>query len=83
VVSRIGQIGCTPTIIIRTTYSQKCNEDMNQKVKPYSDKLPRKLTELQTQLPHSLFVNLDNYNFSQKIRNSPEKFGKQRLPLIS
>ncbi|QCD92224.1 zeta-carotene desaturase [Vigna unguiculata] len=64
VVSRIGQIGCTPTVSIRTPYSQKCNEDMNQKVKPYSDKLPGKLQELQTQLPHSLFVNLDNYNFA-------------------
>ena len=82
VVSRIGQIGCTPTCVIRTPYFQKCNEDINQKVKHYSDKLPGKLRELQTQLPHSLFINLDNYNFSQKIRKSPENFGKQCLPLI-
>ncbi|XP_017426381.1 GDSL esterase/lipase At2g03980 [Vigna angularis] len=75
VVSRIGEIGCTPTCVIRTPYSQKCNEDINQKVKHYSEKLPVKLQELQTQLSHSHFINLDNYNFSQKIRNSPEKFG--------
>jgi len=83
VVSRIGQIGCTSAFVIRTPYSQKCNEDINQKVKHYSDKLPGKLQELQTQLSNSLFINMDNYNFSEKIRNSPENFGKQRLPLIS
>jgi len=82
VVSTIGQIGCTPTCVIRIPYSQKCNEDINQKVKHYSDKLPGKLQDLQTQLSHSIFINLDNYNFSQKIRNSPENFGKQLLPLI-
>jgi len=77
VISRIGQIGCTPISVIRTPFSQNCNEDVNQIVKLYSDKLPGKLQELQTQLSHSLFINVDNYSFSQKIRNSPEKFGKQ------
>ncbi|WVZ12597.1 hypothetical protein V8G54_017127 [Vigna mungo] len=45
VVSRIGQIGCTPICVIRTPDSQECNEDINQKIKYYSDKLPGKLQE--------------------------------------
>jgi len=80
VISRIGLIGCTPSNVIRTPYSQHCNDDMNQEVKPYSDKLPTKLQELQNMLSHSLFINVDTYNFFQKIRNSPDNFG---IPLIS
>nr|XP_007153101.1 hypothetical protein PHAVU_003G006900g [Phaseolus vulgaris]ESW25095.1 hypothetical protein PHAVU_003G006900g [Phaseolus vulgaris] len=79
VINRIGQIGCTPISVIRTPFSQNCNEDVNQMVKLYSDKLPRKLEELQTQLSHSLFINVDNYNFSEKIRNSPENFGFKNI----
>ncbi|WVY92123.1 hypothetical protein V8G54_037637 [Vigna mungo] len=79
VVSRIGQIGCTPVSVVRTPYSLKCNEDINQKVKHYSNKLSGKLQELQTQLLNSHFINLDNYNFTQKIRNSLENFGKQHF----
>ncbi|TKY69120.1 GDSL esterase/lipase [Spatholobus suberectus] len=74
-ISGVGPIGCIPASIIKTPHSQDCNEDINQKVKPYSDKFPAKLQELQTQLSGSLFINLDTYNFFKQIRNSPEKFG--------
>jgi len=80
VITGIGQIGCIPISVTRTPFSQNCNEVVNQMVKPYSDKLPAKLQELQTQLSHSLFIILDTYNFFQKIRISPKNFGKQRLP---
>jgi len=75
VISRIGPIGCVPAYVIRTPYSHMCNEDMNQKVKPYSDKLPGKLQELQNKLSHSQLIYVDTYNFFLKIRKSPENFG--------
>lgn len=75
-ISNIGPIGCAPASVIRTPHTKDCNENMNQMVKPYSDKLPRKLQDMQTELSSSLFINLDTYNFFNKIRNSPEKFGK-------
>ncbi|KAL2347925.1 hypothetical protein Fmac_001925 [Flemingia macrophylla] len=75
VINSIGPIGCIPANVIRTQHSQDCNEDINEKIKPYSDKLPGKLKHLQTQLSGSLFSYLDSYNFFMKIRKSPEKFG--------
>ncbi|KAK7295049.1 hypothetical protein RJT34_17952 [Clitoria ternatea] len=75
VVVGVGPVGCIPSFIIRTPQSQDCNEDINQKVKPFSDNLPGMLQELQAQLLGSLFVNVDTYNFFMKLRNSPEKFG--------
>ncbi|XP_057458209.1 GDSL esterase/lipase 7-like [Lotus japonicus] len=75
VVVAIGPIGCIPGFIIRKPDSQDCNEDVNKKVMPFSDKLPGKMQELQTQLPGSLFITLDSFNIFQEIRNSPEKFG--------
>ncbi|XP_020216254.1 GDSL esterase/lipase At2g03980 [Cajanus cajan] len=75
VINSIGPVGCIPAIVIRTPHSEYCNEEINQKVKPYSEKLPGKLHDLQTQLSGSLFINLDSYNFFMKIRNSPQIFG--------
>ncbi|XP_027344355.1 GDSL esterase/lipase At1g71691-like [Abrus precatorius] len=75
VIVSVGPVGCIPGLIIRTLHSQYCNEDINQKIKPYSDKLHGTLQELQTQLPSSKFITMDTYNLYKVIRNSPEKFG--------
>ena len=75
-IGSIGPIGCAPTFINRTSPSKDCNEDMNQKVKPFSNKLPWKLQELKTQLSGSLFTILDSLKMFKKIRNSPEQFGE-------
>ncbi|KAK7269360.1 hypothetical protein RIF29_22085 [Crotalaria pallida] len=63
----VGQIGCSPF--------KFCIEDVNQIVKPCSDKLHSKLQELQKQLSGSLLVSTDAYNFFNEIKNAPEKFG--------
>ncbi|XP_004499846.1 GDSL esterase/lipase At1g71691-like [Cicer arietinum] len=75
VIIGVGPIGCIPGYIIRKSHSQDCNEDVNQKVKPFSKKLPWMLQELKTQLSGSLFTILDSFKVFKKIRNSPEKFG--------
>ncbi|KAK7269550.1 hypothetical protein RIF29_22281 [Crotalaria pallida] len=73
----VGQIGCAPFNYNRTLTPnpQDCNEETNQKAKPFSDKLPKKVQKLQTQLPGSVFSILDGVNFFTKIKNNPEKFG--------
>ncbi|KAF1862909.1 hypothetical protein Lal_00009289 [Lupinus albus] len=71
VVAVAGQLGCSP--------SEFCDEIKNEKVKPLSDKLPRKLQELQTQLSGSLFISSNPFNFFNEIRKAPEKFGFKTL----
>lgn len=68
VVAVVGQLGCSP--------SEFCDEIKNGKVKPMSDKLPRKLQELQSQLSGSLFISSNPFNFFNEIRKAPEKFGE-------
>lgn len=75
----IGQIGCSPRYIIRKQNSKMCNEDVNQKIKPFSDNLPQKLQILKTQLSNSLFVTVQSFNYYNKIRKSPETYGEQQL----
>jgi len=71
VVAVVGQLGCSP--------SEFCDEIKNGKVKPMSDKLPRKLQELQSQLSGSLFISSNPFNFFNEIRKAPEKFGEWHL----
>ncbi|WJX36755.1 hypothetical protein P8452_24599 [Trifolium repens] len=75
VIIGVGPIGCIPGFIIRKPNFQDCNEDVNQKVKPFTNKLPMKIQELKSQLSGSLFTIMDTFKFFKKIRNSPEKFG--------
>jgi len=76
VIIGIGPIGCIPYFINKTPRSKDCNEDVNQKLKPFSTKLPWKLQELKTQLSGSLFTILDSFKMFKKIKDSPEKFGE-------
>jgi hypothetical protein len=76
VIIGVGPIGCIPGFIIRKPNFQDCNEDVNQKVKPFTNKLPMKIQELKSQLSGSLFTIMDTFKFFKKIRNSPEKFGE-------
>jgi hypothetical protein len=76
VIIGVGAIGCIPGFIIRKPNFQDCNEDVNQKVKPFTNKLPMKIQELKSQLPGSLFTIMDTFKFFKKIRNTPEKFGE-------
>jgi len=76
VIGSIGPIGCAPAFINRTSSSKNCNEDMNQKVKHFSNKLPWKLQELKTELSGSLFTISDSLKMFMKIKNSPEQFGE-------
>ncbi|XP_058766994.1 GDSL esterase/lipase At2g03980-like [Vicia villosa] len=77
VIIGIGPIGCIPSFIIKTPHSQNCNEVINQVVKLFTNKLPRKLQELKFKfkLSGSLFTILDSFKLFRKIQNSPEKFG--------
>ncbi|KEH38117.1 GDSL-like lipase/acylhydrolase [Medicago truncatula] len=75
VIIAIGPIGCIPDFIDKNSRSKDCNEDMNQMVKPFSNKLPWKLRELTTQLSGSVFTILDSFKMFKKIKNSSEKFG--------
>ncbi|XP_019455338.1 PREDICTED: GDSL esterase/lipase 7-like [Lupinus angustifolius] len=68
VVGTSNQLGCSP--------SQFCNETINQKVKPSSDKLPIVIQKLQKQLSGSAFVYVDSFNFFNRIRNAPKEYGK-------
>ncbi|XP_019455143.1 PREDICTED: GDSL esterase/lipase At5g55050-like [Lupinus angustifolius] len=67
VVGTANQLGCSP--------SQFCNESINRKVKPSSDKLPIVIRKLQNQLSGSSFVYVDSFNFFNRIRNAPKEYG--------
>lgn len=82
VIIAIGPIGCIPYFIDKNSRSKECNEDMNQMVKPFSNKLPLKLQELTTQLSGSVFTILDSFKMFKKIKNSPEKFGELIINFI-
>ncbi|XP_019455141.1 PREDICTED: GDSL esterase/lipase At2g03980-like [Lupinus angustifolius] len=69
VVGTANQLGCSP--------SQFCNETINRKVKPSSDKLPIVIQKLQKQLSGSLFVYVDSFNFFNRIRNAPKRYAYQ------
>ncbi|WVZ10623.1 hypothetical protein V8G54_015153 [Vigna mungo] len=67
VISRIGEIGCTPACVIRTPYSQKCNEDINQKSQntqtdssSYSHPHPHPTKALKPPPPNALQLSLSN-----------------------
>ncbi|XP_019431073.1 PREDICTED: GDSL esterase/lipase At1g71691-like [Lupinus angustifolius] len=68
VVGTANQLGCSP--------SQFCNETINRKVKPSSDKLPIVIQKFQNQLSGSSFVYVDSFNFFNRIRNAPKEYGK-------
>ncbi|XP_019431072.1 PREDICTED: GDSL esterase/lipase At2g03980-like [Lupinus angustifolius] len=68
VVGTANQLGCSP--------SQFCNETINRKVKPSSEKLPIVIQKLQNQLSGSSFVYVDSFNFFNRIRNAPKEYGK-------
>jgi hypothetical protein len=70
-IGSIGPVGCAPSFINRTSSSKDCNEDMNQKVKHFSNKLPWMLQELKTQLPGSLFTISDSLKMFKKIKKFP------------
>ncbi|CAL0318904.1 unnamed protein product [Lupinus luteus] len=67
VVAVAGQLGCSP--------SKFCEEVKNEKIKPLSDKLPKKLQDLQAQLSGSSFISSNPFNFFNEIKNAPEKYG--------
>ncbi|KAE9604875.1 hypothetical protein Lal_00036909 [Lupinus albus] len=71
VVAVAGQLGCGP--------SNFCDEVKNEKIKPLSDKLPKKLQELQTQLSGSSFISANPFNFFNEIKNAPEKYGFKNI----
>ncbi|XP_019451700.1 PREDICTED: GDSL esterase/lipase At1g71691-like [Lupinus angustifolius] len=71
VVAVSGQLGCSP--------SKFCDEVKNEKIKPLSDKLPKKLQELQSQLSGSSFISANPFNFFNEIKNAPEKYGFKNI----
>jgi len=73
VIIAIGPIGCIPDFIDKKSRSKDCNEDMNEMVKPFSNKLPWKLRELTTQLSGSVFTILDSFKMFKKIKKFPRK----------
>ncbi|CAL0314875.1 unnamed protein product [Lupinus luteus] len=67
VVGTVNQIGCSPNLY--------CNETINQMVKPCSDKLLMKVQEMEKKFSGSMFVSANGFNFFNKIKNDPKKYG--------
>ncbi|KAF1863156.1 hypothetical protein Lal_00031335 [Lupinus albus] len=67
VVGTVNQVGCSPNLY--------CNETINQMVKPCSDKLLMKVQEMEKQFSGSMFVSSNGFNFFNKIKNDPKKYG--------
>ncbi|KAF1863276.1 hypothetical protein Lal_00031361 [Lupinus albus] len=65
--NQVNQIGCSPNLY--------CNETINQMVKPCSNKLLMKVQEMEKQFSGSMFVSANGFNFFDKIKNDPQKYG--------
>lgn len=79
VVFEIGPLGCLPYIMNRVNASGRCDENVNELVSIFNDKLKAKLKKLNEKLKGSTFVTTETSHF---IRDMVEKPNDYRNSLI-
>ncbi|CAN8253676.1 unnamed protein product [Cochlearia groenlandica] len=67
-VNNIKPLGCYPNMVAKTTPRGSCNEEVNQAISIYNDKLSKSLYAMKKKLYNTSFLYSDYYNFMLGLR---------------
>ena len=70
--NNIWPLGCVPGW---DRYGIGCNESINDMVRPYNDRLPTLLEELQSKFSGSVFSSSNNFQFVEDMKKDSTKYG--------
>ena len=80
VVFEIAALGCQPSIVMKyKPTNSKCVDYINTEVFLYNEQLPKKLGELESKLPGSIFVVAKFFDFTLSLVQNPENFGESNF----
>ncbi|CAL5354910.1 unnamed protein product [Camellia sinensis] len=78
-VNNIRPLGCTPLYANASDpLAICCNETINQLVRPYSNKLPVMLKELQSNLSGAVFSHSNDFEFVEDLKENPTNYGSNK-----
>jgi hypothetical protein len=78
IVSNIGPIGCAPSVLSSRSQGGECVAEVNNYAIGFNAALKPLLSELQTQLPGSVFVYTNAFDVVKAIIDDPIAHGNYR-----
>lgn len=73
-ISGVGSIACTPSILAQNMLS-RCSPEVDKLVNPFNSKVVSMVDALNTNLPASKFIYVDIYRMFMDIINNPKPYG--------